>query len=92
MKVREVNKKNTALIVIDIINSCCHEKCEIKKWKVMFNKIRKMAPKLVNFIHIYKEKFGGKIIYINCVPWKKEFLAKNIVELYKDPKCKYYYH
>ena len=52
-------------------------------------KIRKMVPRLVKFIEEYK-KLGGYVIYTGCVPWNKKSLAKNIVELYKDPKCRYY--
>ncbi len=85
----KVKIKNTALLVIDIINSCSHLDCEIPKWGISFSKIRKMIPKLQEFIKKYKT-MGGQVVYINCVPWKKEFLAKNIVELYKDPRCKYY--
>ncbi|MBU2615821.1 MAG: cysteine hydrolase, partial [Nanoarchaeota archaeon] len=81
--------KETALLIVDITNSCCHPKCEINKWNISFNKIRKMIPKLKNFISQYR-KAGGKVIFVNCTSWKKEFLAKNLLELYKDPKCRYY--
>jgi len=79
----------TALVVIDIINMCCHERCEVKEWDLCFKKIRKMVPRLERFIKKYKS-MGGRVIYINCVPWKKGFLPENIVELYKDPKAIYY--
>lgn len=85
----KIKIKETALLVIDVINSCCHEKCEIEKWKISFSKIREMIPKLQNFIADYR-KAGGNVIFVNCVPWRKEFLAKNLIELYKDPDCKYY--
>lgn len=79
--------KDTALVVIDITNECCSKKCE---WKdISFKKIRKMIPKLKKFIDDYREK-GGNVVLINCVPWKKKYLAKNLVELYKDSKCRYY--
>lgn len=81
--------KNTALLVIDIINSCCHPKCENKKWGISFRQIRKIVPKLIGFIKKYK-KVGGKVVYIKCTAWDKQHLAKNIVELYKDPTCRYY--
>ena len=81
--------KETALMVVDVVNSCCHEKCEIKKWGISFTKIRKMVPLLKKFISKYRSA-GGQVIFVNCVPWKKEFLAKNLIELYKDPKTKYY--
>ena len=81
--------KDTALLVIDIINSCCHPTCETKKYGISFSKIRKIVPKLIGFIRNYKNK-GGRVVYIRCSAWDKLHLAKNIVELYKDPKCKYY--
>tara|TARA_Y100000034_G_C6907867_1_gene421892 strand:- start:5387 stop:6001 length:615 start_codon:yes stop_codon:yes gene_type:complete len=81
--------KETALLVVDITNFSCHPRCEIKKWNISFNKIRKMVPDLKKFISKYKNS-GGKVIFIDCTPWKEKFLAKNIVELYKDPRCKYY--
>ncbi len=81
--------KETVLLVVDITNGCCHPKCEIKKWNISFNKIRKMIPNLKRFISQYRNA-GGQVIFVNCTPWKKEFLAKNVVELYKDPKCRYY--
>ncbi|MFH1456081.1 MAG: isochorismatase family cysteine hydrolase [archaeon] len=87
--VTKIKIKETALIVIDITNQCCHPKYEIKKWNLTFNKIRKIVPSLKKFITKYR-KAGGKVIFVNCTPWKKEFLTPNIIELYKDPKCKYY--
>lgn len=77
------------LLVIDIVNFCCSERCETKKCGITFSKIRKMVPKLVKFIEKYRQK-NGKVIYIKCYPWDKKHLAKNIIELYKDPKCRYY--
>jgi len=87
--IKGINKENSALIVVDVINSCSAEQCEIRKWEITFKKIREMIPRLNDFINEYK-KIGGKVIYVNCVPWTKKYLAKNIIELYKDPKCKYY--
>ena len=37
------NSDQTALLVIDIVNSCCHEKCEDPEFGITFNKIRKMV-------------------------------------------------
>lgn len=90
MNNEKIKIQETALLVIDIINSCSHPDCEIKKWDVSFKKIRKMIPKLKNFIKKYKEG-GGKIIYVNCTPWDKKHLAKNIIELYdNNPLSRYY--
>lgn len=85
----KIKIKETVLLVIDIVNDCCHPKCEIKEWNVSFDKIRKMIPNLKKFISRYRNA-GGQVVFVNCVPWKKEFLAKNLVELYKDPKCECY--
>ena len=82
----KINIKQTALLVVDVINRCCHEREEIEKWGVTYKKIRKMVPSLKTFISKYR-KSGGQVIFVTCTPWKKEHLAKNIVELYKDPAC-----
>lgn len=86
---KKIEISKTALLVIDVINSCAHPKCEIKKWGITFKKIRRIIPKLKAFIEKYRS-LGGQVILVKCVPWTKKFLAKNIVELYKDPKCAYY--
>jgi nicotinamidase-related amidase len=86
----KIKIKETALLVVDVTNHCCHPKCEIKKWDVSFNKIRKIISALKKFILTYRNA-GGQVIFVNCTHWKKEFLAKNVVELYKDPKCRYYF-
>ncbi len=85
-----LNSSNTALLVIDIINSCAHEKCEIPEWNIHFSKIRTMVPKLEAFIRAFKETTKCKVFYTNTTPWKKEFLTDNINELYTDPKAYYY--
>lgn len=86
---RAIPISRTVLIIIDVVNSCCDERCEIKKWRITFKKIRKMVPKLQRFIDRYRYS-GGEVVFIKCVPWRKECLAKNVVELYKDPRCRYY--
>lgn len=86
----KMNSKNTALIIIDIVNSCAHEKCERPEWGISFSKIRKMVPKLDEFIKDYRKAVGGAVIFTNNVPWKKENLADNINELYTDTKTAYY--
>jgi len=87
---RDLNNKNTALLIIDVMNSCAHEKCEIKEWDVRFSKIRKMALRLNKFLDEYREKFGGKIIFVKTVPWQKQFLPENINNLYQNPSARYY--
>lgn len=90
MVLSRIRLKNSALLIIDVINSCCSPKCESKEPKITFKKIRKMVPKLVAFIKKYKEGSENPVIYINCTPWNKEHLTPNIIELYKDPNCRYY--
>lgn len=77
-------------LVIDVINSCCAEKCEIKKWGINYSKIRKMIPKLKKFIVDYKKITNKPVIYIKTTPWIKKFIAPNLIELYKDSACEYY--
>lgn len=42
----KMNPDNVALLIIDVINSCAHDKCEIPQWNIHFTKIRKMVPRL----------------------------------------------
>ncbi|NCT55697.1 cysteine hydrolase [bacterium] len=87
---KEMTKDNTALIVIDPVNSCAHKDCETPEWGIHFSKIRTMLPKLNNFIKEYRKKVGGLVVVTTITPWDKKHLAKNLIELYKDPKCTYY--
>ena len=86
----KMNSDNTALLVIDIVNRCCHKKCEKPEWGITFSKIRQMVPKLDKFIGEYRKKFGGLICFAKITPWQEKFLTDNIKELYKDPKAYYY--
>ncbi len=86
----KITKNNSALLVIDVINCCCRQECEIKKQKITYRKIRKMVPKLISFINQYQEKTNQPIIYINCTPWRKEYLNPNLNKLYQDPDCQFY--
>jgi len=54
-----MNKDNTALVIVDVINSCCSEKCETPEWNIYFTKIRKMVLKLDKFIDEFRERVGG---------------------------------
>ncbi len=85
-----MNKNNTALLVIDPINSCAHEKCETPEWNIHFTKIRQMLPKLENFLNDYRQKIGGLVVITTITPWNKENLPNNINELYTDPSAYYY--
>lgn len=85
----KMNKDNTALILIDIVNAVTHENCE--EFKITFSKIRAMIPKLRDFLVAYREKVGGKVIFINITPWTKDYLPSNINQLYEVNPVSYYY-
>ncbi len=85
-----MNSKNTALFVIDVVNGCCNKKCEDGEMGITFSKIRKMVKNLDLFIDNYRSKVGGKIIFANLTPWTKKHLPENIKELYKDKSACYY--
>lgn len=86
----KMNKSNTALVIIDVVNGCAHEKCEDPKIDVRFSKIREMVPNLDKFIKTYREKVGSLIVFVNITPWDKAHLPENIQELYTDPNVEYY--
>lgn len=86
----KMNKENTALLVIDPVNSCAHEKCETPEWNIHFTKIRKMLPKLNEFVKQYRKQVGGLVAITTITPWTKEHLPENLNELYTDPKAEYY--
>ena len=81
---------NTALVIIDVINSCAHEKYELPKVHIKFTKIRKMIPKLEKFIERYRKVFEGPIFFVKTAPWRKEYLTDNINELYERRHYSYY--
>lgn len=82
---------NTALVVIDFINSCAHEKCEIPEWNIHFSKIRAMAPKMNAFLNDYRERINENVILVKTTPWQPEYLPENLNELYQhNPAARYY--
>lgn len=85
-----MDSSNTALLIIDVMNSCAHEKCEIPEWNIHFTKIRKMVPKLEEFITSFRTTTGAPVIFGRTLPWQKDYLAHNINELYEDEKFSYY--
>jgi nicotinamidase-related amidase len=87
---KKMNSQNTALLIVDVINSCAHEKCEIPEWKIYFSKIRSMIPRLNAFIEKYRTEVGGLIIFGKTLPWRQEYLAENVNELYSDKRFSYY--
>ncbi|MCB9813145.1 MAG: cysteine hydrolase [Pseudomonadales bacterium] len=87
---KDMDKVNTALLVIDPVNSCAHEKCETPEWNIYFSKIRKMLPKLDEFVKRYRKEVGGLVVLTTITPWTKEHLPDNLNELYTDPEAEYY--
>ncbi|MDR1300404.1 MAG: cysteine hydrolase [Candidatus Nomurabacteria bacterium] len=85
-----MNRNNTALVVIDIVNSTCHEKCETPEYGITFNKIREMVPRLAKFVDDYRDGFNKNIYFVNLTPWTKEYLPQNIQNLYENPDVEYY--
>jgi nicotinamidase-related amidase len=86
----KMNKENTALIIIDVVNSCAHEKCETPEWNIRFSKIREMVPRLDIFIKDYRKVIQGEVVFVNLSPWDKEHLRDNMNELYTDSEVTYY--
>lgn len=82
----------TALLVIDIVNSCCHEKCEDPSIGITYNKIRKMVDeRLLKFVDAYRNRVNKNVIMMGLQPWTREYLPKNIVRLYDEsPEATYF--
>jgi len=74
---------NSALLVIDVVNSCADEKYEDQERDIHYGKIRKMVPSLSSFITSYKQ-LGGTVILVTTVPWQEQYLPDNINELYRN--------
>lgn len=85
-----MTSQNTALVIIDVINSCAHIDFETPEWNIHFSKIREMVPNLIKFIDEFRNKIGGPVMFIKTVPWRKEYLAENVNELYEDERFSYY--
>jgi len=80
----------TALLVIDVVNGCCHQECETPEDGITYKKIRKMVPRLQAFINDYRRDINENVIYINLTPWTKQYLPPNIQKLYENPSVCYY--
>ncbi len=81
---------NSALLVIDVVNSCADEKYEDQERDIHYGKIRQMVPSLSSFITSYKQ-LGGTVILITTVPWQEQYLPDNINELYRnDERARYW--
>ena len=85
-----MRRDNTALLIIDPVNSCAHENCETPELDIHFSKIRAMLPRLAEFVTEYRQKIGGMVVFTTITPWNKEHLPPNLNELYTDPRASYY--
>ena len=83
MLIPNLTLDNSALLVIDVINSCAQRKYEDSARNIHFNKIRQMVPALSAFITSFKQ-LGGRVILTTTVPWQESFLPGNINELYRN--------
>jgi len=90
MIIPSLTPDNSALLVIDVINSCAHSEFEDPARNVHYKKIRSMVPALSVFITSYRQ-FGGKVILTTTVPWQEPYLPDNINEPYRnDEKARYW--
>ena len=85
-----MNSKNTAFLVIDVVNTCADRKCESPEYGITFNKIRLMIPKLNAFIKQFRDMTNSPVIFVNLTKWQKKYLTENLNELYTDPDVCYY--
>ncbi|MCI5108456.1 MAG: cysteine hydrolase [Candidatus Pacebacteria bacterium] len=87
----QMNKDNTALVIIDVVNGCANQECESPEYGITFSKIREMVPSLKEFIDTFRKEVGAQIIFINIAPWVKGEVAENITELYETyPETNYF--
>ena len=78
------------LLIIDAVKGCCSIEYERPDWKLHFNKVRKMLPRLNSFAKKYRA-IGGKIIWIKSTPWTEKNLPENINRLYhENPRATFY--
>jgi nicotinamidase-related amidase len=78
------------LVVIDVVKGCCNKQYEITGWDIHFSKIRKMLPRLNNFVKKHRDN-GGQVIWIKPTPWTRENLPDNINKLYSEnPDATFY--
>ena len=81
-----INKKNTALLVIDIINMCCSPKCEDVEYELTYKKIRRMVPKLDKFVESYAEFESDWLASQQDSENEKEAQPKKLVKKIPLPK------
>lgn len=79
------NPEHTALLVIDIVNACCHEDCENSSIGITFEKIREMVNgRLLSFINDYRRRINKNVIIVGLEPWTRDYLPQNIIRLYDE--------
>lgn len=79
------NPEHTALLVIDIVNACCHEDCENSSIGITFEKIREMVnERLLSFIDDYRRRINKNVIIMGLEPWMRDYLPQNIIRLYDE--------
>ncbi len=82
--------KEYPLVVIDVVKGCCDAQYEKPEWGLHFSKVRKMLPKLNDFVKKHRDN-GGLIIWVKPTPWTKEYLPDNINKLYQEnPNATFY--
>ena len=82
--------KNSALLVIDVINSCAAEDYEDPERDIHYSRIRRMVPSLAAFIAAYRQ-LGGTVMLVTSVPWQERYLPDNINELYRNDEMARYW-
>ncbi len=82
--------KNSALLVIDVINSCAAEEYEDRARDIHYGLIRRMVPSLAAFITAYR-RLGGMVMLVTSVPWQERYLPDNINELYRNDEMARYW-
>ena len=75
--------KNSALLVVDVINSCAAADYEDQERDIHYGRIRRMVPSLASFITAYRQ-LGGTVMLVTSVPWQERYLPDNINELYRN--------
>ena len=90
MKPHTLTLQNSALLVIDVINSCAHPDCEDPQRGIHYTRIRRMVPALSTFMSAYRE-LGGRTLLTTTVPWQEPYLPENINQLYHtNPQARYW--
>lgn len=84
--------EKTALLVIDIVNSCCHKECEDPSIGITYGKIREMVDgRLLGFVGKYRQQINKNVIIVGLTPWTRDYLPENIVRLYDEsPEVAYF--